>query len=40
MAIAWNIVKHRQGEIQVGKSTLGGLRVSILLSFQVSEYLG
>ncbi|MFT5719659.1 MAG: K+-sensing histidine kinase KdpD, partial [Oleiphilaceae bacterium] len=28
MAIAWNIVKHHQGEIQVDKSTLGGLRVS------------
>jgi signal transduction histidine kinase len=31
MAIAWNIVKHHQGEIQVDKSTLGGLRVSIFL---------
>jgi len=31
LAIAWNIIKHHQGEVLVGKSTLGGLRVRISL---------
>lgn len=31
LAIAWNIIKHHQGEVQVDRGSLGGLRVRISL---------